>query len=124
MKIGIVGLGKLGFPVALTMESKGHTIYGYDIDENVKHSISIKKLNYKEKGAADLLKNSKIKLVKLQELVENSELIFVAIQTPHEKEFEGITRIPNQRKDFIYDYLVKGLKDISLILDKIKKKKP
>jgi len=28
LKIGFVGLGKLGFPVALDIESKGHEIFG------------------------------------------------------------------------------------------------
>lgn len=31
MKIGIVGLGKLGMPVALAINMKGHDIMGHDI---------------------------------------------------------------------------------------------
>ena len=31
MKVGFVGLGKLGLPVALAVESKGHKVFGYDI---------------------------------------------------------------------------------------------
>ena len=34
MKIGFIGLGKLGLPVALAVESKGHEVYGYDINKN------------------------------------------------------------------------------------------
>lgn len=33
MKIGMIGAGKLGFPVALAIESKGHEVSVYDIDE-------------------------------------------------------------------------------------------
>ena len=29
MKIGIIGLGKLGMPVALAMNLKGHDVMGY-----------------------------------------------------------------------------------------------
>ena len=32
MKIGIVGLGKLGMPVALGMNMKGHDVMGFDIN--------------------------------------------------------------------------------------------
>ena len=31
MKIGFVGLGKLGMPVALAVSLKGHDVMGYDI---------------------------------------------------------------------------------------------
>ena len=43
MKIGFVGLGKLGLPVALAIEDKGHTVLGYDIDPNVKKILEKKK---------------------------------------------------------------------------------
>ena len=33
MKIGFLGLGKLGLPVALAVESKGHYVCGTDISK-------------------------------------------------------------------------------------------
>ena len=38
MKVGFVGLGKLGLPVALAVESEGHKVYSFDIkkEESVK----------------------------------------------------------------------------------------
>lgn len=35
MKVGFVGCGKLGLPVALACESRGHEVCGYDIDKRV-----------------------------------------------------------------------------------------
>ena len=35
MKIGFVGLGKLGLPVALAVESKGHEVFGFDIKQEI-----------------------------------------------------------------------------------------
>ena len=32
MRIGFIGLGKLGFPCALAMAAKGHDVLGYDIN--------------------------------------------------------------------------------------------
>jgi UDP-N-acetyl-D-mannosaminuronate dehydrogenase len=33
MNIGFLGLGKLGLPVALAIESKGHRVLGTDIND-------------------------------------------------------------------------------------------
>ena len=63
MKIGFLGLGKLGLPVALAVESKGHEVVGHDISNSVKNIIEAKKIPYKEEGAQDLLSKSKIKFV-------------------------------------------------------------
>ena len=50
MKIGFMGLGKLGLPVALAVESKGHEVYGYDISEKTLNNIKKKKLTIKRYG--------------------------------------------------------------------------
>ena len=116
MKVGFLGLGKLGLPCALAIESKGHTIYGYDINLNILEDIKNKKLKYKEKWADELLYKSKINLCTPHELVKNSEIIFVPIQTPHQKEYEGITRLPKERVDFDYSYLKKGIYHLADII--------
>jgi len=33
MKVGFIGLGKLGLPVSVAITQCGHTVYGYDVDE-------------------------------------------------------------------------------------------
>ena len=123
MKIGFVGLGKLGLPVALAVESKGHKVFGYDIKKEIYNQIKNRKIDYKEKHANDLLKKTNIEIVSLEKLVKLSDIIFVPIQTPHHKKYEGINDIPKTRKDFNYNFLVKGIKMISKELNKVKKKK-
>ena len=123
MKVGFLGLGKLGLPCALAIESKGHIIYGYDINSKVIQDIKNKKIKYKEKWADELLYKSKINLCPLHELVKNSEIIFVPIQTPHQKEYEGITRLPSKRVDFDYSYLKKGIKNLADIIKDISQSK-
>ena len=123
MKVGFVGLGKLGLPVALAVESKGHKVFGYDIKKEIYNQIKNRKIDYKEKHANDLLKKTNIEIVSLEKLVNLSDIIFVPIQTPHNKKYEGINDIPKTRRDFNYNYLVKGIKMISKELKKIKKKK-
>ena len=113
MKIGFIGLGKLGLPVALAIESKGHQVIGTDINDTTLRNIRFKTLNYVEKGAEELLTKSNIQIKNLDKIVEESDIIFVPIQTPHDKKYEGITRLPEEKADFNYDYLVKGIKDLN-----------
>ena len=118
MKVGFLGLGKLGLPVALAIESKGHDIFGTDISNTTLENIKNKKINYKEIWVDDYLKNTKLQVLDLEGIVRNSDIIFVPIQTPHEEKYEGITRIPKERADFNYKFLIKGMKDLSNEIEK------
>jgi UDPglucose 6-dehydrogenase len=120
MKVGFLGLGKLGLPVALAVESKGHEVFGTDISTNTIKNIKDKKIDYKELWVDDYLKKTKLKICCLKDLVKNSEIIFVPIQTPHDPAYEGITKIPKKRADFDYKFLIKGIKNLS---DEIEKQK-
>ena len=113
MNIGFIGLGKLGLPCALAVESRGHKVVGYDPSEQVKDIIDTKKLQYQEIWAQEHLDKSKIEIKSVEEVVGESEIIFVPIQTPHGEKFEGTTRIPDEREDFDYTHLKKGIKDLS-----------
>jgi UDPglucose 6-dehydrogenase len=118
MNIGFLGLGKLGLPVALAIESKGHRVLGTDINDLTLKNIRFKTLNYREEGAEELLKNSKIELKNISQIVEQSDIIFVPIQTPHEEKYEGITRIQEERADFNYQYLINGIKELNDEIEK------
>ena len=113
MNIGFVGLGKLGLPCALAIESRGHKVVGYDPSEQVKDIIDTKKLQYEEIWAQEHLDKSKIEIKSLMDVVGESEIIFIPIQTPHGEKFEGTTRIPDEREDFDYTFLKQGIKDLS-----------
>jgi UDPglucose 6-dehydrogenase len=117
MKVGFVGLGKLGLPCALALDLKGHDVMGYDINPNVMQKESVP---YREEGPSGepsiepILRNSRIRFARdLGEVVRHAEVIFVAIQTPHEPKYEGVTRMPAERKDFVYTWLVNGMKDLA-----------
>ena len=117
MKVGFLGLGKLGLPCALATDLKGHEVMGYDINPNVMQKEHVP---YKEAGPngepsiEPILKASRLRFAKdVHDLVRHSEIIFVPIQTPHEKRYEGVTRLPDDRKDFTYRWLVAGLRDLA-----------
>jgi UDPglucose 6-dehydrogenase len=117
MKIGFIGLGKLGLPCALAIESRGHEVIGFDLSPTVRQNIAAKRIPYAEEGAQDLLDASHIQVEDVAEVVRSSEIIFVAVQTPHEAQYEGVTRLPDTRVDFDYGPLVKAITMINEALN-------
>ncbi|MFH2106808.1 MAG: nucleotide sugar dehydrogenase [Candidatus Micrarchaeota archaeon] len=57
MKVSIVGIGRVGLPLAIVFASKGVHTYGIDIDEKKIAVIKQGKMPFKEEGAEELLKN-------------------------------------------------------------------
>lgn len=112
MRVGFIGMGKLGLPVALAVESKGHQVCGYDTNPEVAKYIESRKLPYQEVGADELLATTEIEVKRnILGVVQSSDIIFVAVQTPHDPRFEGTTRLPRARADFNYKHLVNATYD-------------
>lgn len=109
MKIGFVGLGKLGLPCALAIEQKGHTVFGVDPSPITKSVIDNKQLCYVEENAQPALEMSNIQLVDMPFLVREADIIFVAVQTPHDPRFEGTCPITMERADFDYTFLCQAV---------------
>ena len=92
MNIGFIGLGKLGLPCAEEM-ARLHDVIGYDIDHRVSPHIKITQ--------------------KLSDVFENTEIIFIAVPTPHDPAYGGqapSSELPT--KDFDYQYLKDTLKSL------------
>ena len=92
MNIGFIGLGKLGLPCAEVMSTK-YNVIGYDIN-HVDTSITV--------------------VSSIKELVNNVELIFIAVPTPHDTRYDGsqpITDLPP--KDFDYSIVQLVLNEVN-----------
>src|SRR5271166_4828199 len=113
MKIGFMGLGKLGLPCALAVEAAGHEVMGYDPSPTVVDIMCTRVLPYNEVGAQDLLNKTKLRVLGVADMVNECDLIFVAVQTPHHPRYEGITRLPTKRADFSYDHLKAAIKQLA-----------
>lgn len=124
MNIGFIGLGKLGLPCAAAMSVKANTkIFGYDQNEKVKDYIETNKVPYVEKDVEYFLSKSNIDFLdSIDSVVEKSDTIFIAVQTPHDPKFEGITPMPDERSDFDYSYLKDAVASIVSYLEKNKDK--
>lgn len=123
MRVGILGLGKLGLPVAVSMASKGHDVMGFDSNES---RMSKYPQAYKEAGPDGfgdfnnaLAHAENLCFARdLEELAQHSEILFVAVQTPHSPKYEGVDPLPEERMDFDYSYLIKASKELSKVVRK------
>ena len=91
--VGFIGIGKLGLACAEVMATQ-YNVTGYDIYPRTSDTIKI----------SDTLKDA----------VVGQDIIFVAVQTPHDQKYDGsqpITHLPN--KDFDYTIVNQVLADIN-----------
>lgn len=85
MKILVIGLGKLGLPLAAVLADAGHSVLGYDKSIDLVESLNNKSFYSSEPNllhllgkALDLSYFSSISL----EMIEETELIFIIVPTP------------------------------------------
>jgi len=93
MEVGFIGVGKLGMACAETMASK-HTVTGYDIYPRQSDKIKI--------------------ATRLEDAVVGKDLVFIAVQTPHDPIYGGdqpITHLKN--KDFDYTIVNDVLRQVN-----------
>lgn len=85
MKVAVVGLGKLGLPLAALLATSGNEVNGYDLSSSHRDSLKSGVLNFKEPKLNELLLESRDTLVivdSISEAVKNVELVFVIVPTP------------------------------------------
>jgi len=98
--VGFIGLGKLGLPVAEAMASK-HSVIGYDIQPVTSTVVDI--------------------TTDLRHLVSNSKLIFIAVPTPHDPDYDGSKPTSHlANKDFDYSSVIAVLTEINQYVDTTK----
>ncbi len=112
--VGWVGLGKLGLPCALVM-AQHHQVTGYDVSDLPDKILYGKEEPPREEGIKELLEKHSLTIAhSVDDVVSNSDVIFVAVQTPHSPEYGGETPAPGERRDFEYAYLVQTVRNICL----------
>ena len=99
MKIGFIGLGKLGMPCAEAIAQKGHEVKGYDINIRGSKDVYI--------------------CPSIEDAVKDKDIVFIAVPTPHDPAYDG--RAPTahlEPKDFGYDIVIKCLKEANKYMNK------
>jgi UDPglucose 6-dehydrogenase len=96
--VGFIGIGKLGLPCAEVMAQE-YDVTGYDIYPKVSDKIKI----------SDTLEGA----------VQGKDVIFVAVQTPHDPIYDGSTPSTHlENKDFDYSIANQVLADINKYVTK------
>jgi len=101
MKAAMIGLGRLGLPVACAMARKGHRIVGYDIDrsksEEYRRGVCDLYEPDIEKLLADVLENGFSIADSLEDAVKPVDVIFIAVPTPSQPtgafDVEGVIEV-------------------------------
>ncbi len=91
-QIGFIGLGKLGMDCAEVF-AEHYTVHGFDIQHRTSKSVQV---------------------CSLEETVNNSEWIFIAVPTPHTEGYDG--SVPSSHlepKDFGHNAVIDALKNIN-----------
>ena len=91
-KIGFIGIGKLGLDCAEVMAEK-HEVRGYDIYQRQSNTV---------------------KVCSIEELVDESEWIFIAVPTPHAEGYDG--SVPSSHmepRDFGHDAVIDAINNVN-----------
>lgn len=107
--VGIIGLGKLGMPTAVALAQHGHTVRGFDADAGRMTLSALPTYELDEDRVrplhTTLSDDLDLRFCDLAEVVRDSDCVFVAVETPHLADYEGVTPLPPTRADFSYDRL-------------------
>ncbi len=98
-RISVVGLGKLGVPLAACLAYRGFQVTGVDLDESKVESINKRIPPVFEPGLKELLQTSQGKLTATDdydEAIGSSEVTFILVPTPSDEQGGFSVRYVNQ----------------------------
>jgi nucleotide sugar dehydrogenase len=83
MKIGVIGLGYVGFPLACTIaKNKSYKVFGFDLSKEKIDLINQKKSPIEDKQAEKDIKTVKITASTDPEILKDSDIFIVCVPTP------------------------------------------
>src|SRR5262245_37127915 len=89
MKLSVIGLGKLGAPLAAVLASKGHSVIGLDVNPEFVSAVNNGRAPIRERGLQELIDNCRGRLTATtdyEEAVSGSDVSFVIVPTPSDSE--------------------------------------
>ena len=85
MNLAVIGLGKLGLPLAALLATSGNHVKAFDALDSVRMAIRQRKVETNEPGLVDLLNKDGIQLEivdSIAESVKGAEAVFIIVPTP------------------------------------------
>lgn len=117
MRVGWIGLGKLGFPIAVTVSARVAPVVGTDLRwADVAGCLTSQTWPHVELGLDRELAYHRLNVVgSIADVVTQSDVVFVAVETPHGPEHEGVTRLPATKADFDYTALKAVVREVAKV---------
>ena len=87
MKLSIIGLGKLGAPMAAVMAHKGHTVVGVDLNAAFVRAVEEGRAPVPETGLAEMIQANRERLsatLDYEQAVLATDVTFIIVPTPSE----------------------------------------
>ena len=118
MDVGMIGLGKLGLPTAVTFAKSGHRVRGFDVSQEAlmryRQGVSGLAEPDMDLHLQDALSGQSLEIVEtVDEAVQQSELVFIAVQTPHRPEYDGTRPGTTAGPDFDYTHLEAAISQVA-----------
>ncbi|HXI38582.1 MAG TPA: nucleotide sugar dehydrogenase [Bryobacteraceae bacterium] len=87
MRLSIIGLGKLGAPMASVLAEKGHTVIGVDVNPGYVNALNQGRAPVNEPGLDELIRKNRDRLsatTDYAEAIAASDVTFIIVPTPSE----------------------------------------
>ena len=104
----IIGIGRVGLPLGLSMASKGISVIGLDLNEELIKQVKQKIFPFKEEGYEELIKKVDFHATTDYSVIESCERIIITVGTPLMGHIETDLSFIIQVLDKISDHLNKG----------------
>lgn len=82
MNIGVIGLGKLGLPFALTMAHAGHRVLVYDTNPEVRELVRMRKAYIDEPEIPEMMAKYHLEVASPDEMGQTAHVVFIIVPTP------------------------------------------
>lgn len=86
MSVGVIGLGKLGLPFALTLAQAGYHVLVHDADDDVLRAIAGRRSHIDEPGVQDMLEQFTLERVVPVLMSRQAHVIFIVVPTPSKED--------------------------------------
>lgn len=113
MRIGVVGLGKVGLPFALVLADAWHDVVGFDVNPGAVRDRLGDSGDHGELRLGQLVASVDLPLADRVEDLVGCDMVFVVVQTPHAPEYGGQQPMPQEARDFDYTYLQDALQGLN-----------
>ena len=106
--VNVIGLGYIGLPTALMMDSHGVEVIGTDYNKELVDTLNAGKTTFKEDGLDELFQNAVKAGIKFTTEYQNTDVYIVSVPTPYDKFSKKVDAC----------YVVEAVKDVMKVCHK------